>query len=48
MIKAVFNASEDFLFRISTVLICLGQPFSYLMVALSNPGIVSESVEIPI
>lgn len=48
MINIVFNNSQNVYFRVATILICFGQPLSYLNVALSNPGIVSKSIiEVP-
>jgi hypothetical protein len=42
MIKFVLQYSESGYFQIATVLVCAGMPASYLMVALSNPGIVTQ------
>lgn len=44
MIKMVFSSSPNAYFRAITVMVCLGQPLAYLVVALSNPGIVSHSI----
>jgi hypothetical protein len=40
----VFNNSDNVAFRFATIFVCLGQPISYLVTALSNPGIVSRSI----
>lgn len=38
----VFSTTDNIYFRITTVFICVGHPLSYLLVAISNPGIVTE------
>lgn len=43
--RFIFNYSENIYFRVSTVLICWGLCLSYLAVATSNPGIVTEDSE---
>ena len=44
----VFANSDNLIFRVAILIVCLGQPLSYLRVALSNPGIASHSViELP-
>ena len=41
IINTVFTSSENIIFRVITVFVCVLQPLSYLITALSNPGIVS-------
>ena len=36
----VFESSKSMAFRVTTVVICGGQVLSYLLVGLSNPGVV--------
>jgi hypothetical protein len=42
MIKFVFDYADNIYFQLATLLICGGMPLSYLLVATSNPGFVTE------
>jgi hypothetical protein len=42
MIKFVFEYAENIYFQLATLVICAGMPLSYLLVATSNPGFVTE------
>lgn len=44
MINYVHNTTENFWFRLITIIICTLQPLSYLSTALVDPGFITESV----
>lgn len=43
VIQLVFSTTENIYLRIITAVVSIGEPLSYLIVALSNPGIVTQS-----
>jgi hypothetical protein len=42
LIQLVYATTSNLFFRLVTTIICIGEPLSYLLVALSNPGVVTE------
>jgi hypothetical protein len=45
MTRFVFSSTESIIFRILTVAICGLQPITYLLTALLDPGVVTESLQ---
>jgi hypothetical protein len=45
LIVLVLTSTDSFIFHLVTVLVCVGQPFSYLLVGLSDPGVVRCSID---
>lgn len=45
VIQLVFTTTENIYFRLITAIVCIGEPLSYLIVALSNPGIITQSAD---
>jgi len=41
LIRLVFTTAESPFFKVAALIICIGQPLSYLLVGLSDPGVIT-------
>lgn len=45
VIALVQTSADSFLFKVCTYVVCIGQCVTYLLVAISDPGVVTESAD---